>query len=101
MNMKIFYAVMLVLCSFPLNAESIQNEYLQKVASSVGLAVVDAKIGSSCVKQISPTTGQTNIANQQECRDALDKLESGLGTTDEEAVTKLKISEFKRQYNLL
>lgn len=48
MHMKIFYALMLVLCSSPLNAESLQNEYAQKVANSVGLAVVDAKIGSSC-----------------------------------------------------
>lgn len=99
--MKIFYVVMLLIFSSPLSAESIQEEYAQKVASSFGIAVVDAKIESSCVKQVSPTTGQTNIANRQECHEALNKLESSLGKTEDEPAIKRNINRFRQQYGLL
>lgn len=101
MNINVLSIALLITLSPALQAESLQNEYATQVVRSTASLVVDMKIDSICIKQVSPTTGQTNIANRQECREALNKLELNLGKTEDEAAIKRNINRFRQQYSLL
>lgn len=101
MNIKITVTLVMVafMPALNANADTLKSEYTTQVSRSMVPALVDAAIGSSCVKQVSPL-GETVVKNTQECSNTLTELESNLGKDNDGIAMKRQILKFRAQYSL-
>lgn len=101
MNIKIILTLVMVafMRALNANADTLKSEYTTQVGRSMVPALVDAVVGSSCVKQVSPL-GEIVVKNTQECSNTLTELESKLGKDHGGMAMKSQILKFRAQYSL-
>jgi len=72
--------VLLSNCAIAQSEDDVSALSILGDGSMIGL--VDAQYHAVCEKQVNATTGESKVANQEECRSMLNRLELALTQTD-------------------